>query len=47
MIDRVWASGGCLADLVDRNDVGNLHNTLFLSDLSFSSLLKVQSQKKV
>lgn len=22
VVDRIWANGGCLADLVDREDVG-------------------------
>lgn len=34
VIDRIWANGGCLADLVDREDVGTLHNLICLSSYS-------------
>lgn len=29
IIDRIWASGGCLADLVDRSDVCLFRSCLF------------------
>lgn len=28
IIDRIWASGGRLADLVDREDVGNIYTKI-------------------
>lgn len=33
VVDRIWASGGRLADLVDRNDVSYIMLLIFLSFL--------------
>jgi hypothetical protein len=37
VIDRIWASGGGLADLVDREDVGNNIFFLFIGAFFFHS----------
>lgn len=38
VVDRIWAGGGCLADLVDRNDV-SYYISLFLFSFQNSALI--------